>query len=248
MRRLRSIRELVEGAERHGVGRVRILGDVPPSAVVPGMVAEWERSCSLLNLALAGHPATVACVYDESALPAGIAERAPCSHPYLGLAPTASSQAYLEPEAFMDRHRPERVPPPAGSTSLPGTTGPAEARAFVRRALGQDGTTDPVPQGVIEDVVTAVHEAVTNAWQAGASSVTVTCWREAGEVGAQVDDDGPGLRDPLAGRRWPDPHTERGRGLWVARQLVDVVDVAASGSGTSVRVRVFDAGWARPAA
>lgn len=249
MRRLRAIRELVEGAERHGIGRVRLVGEVPLPAIVPEMLAEWERFDALLNETLAGHPVTVVCSYDESALPAEVVERASCSHPFMGLEPADRSSSYLDPVAYLDRHRMPEVPVPPGAQSVSGEIGPGDARAFVRRALGgPPGALPPLPASVVEDMSTAVSEMVTNAWQEGARSVTVTCWRTAREIGARVDDDGPGLMDPLAGYRWPNPAVERGRGMWLARQLVDVLDFVATGSGTSVRVRVFDAACAQPAA
>jgi anti-sigma regulatory factor (Ser/Thr protein kinase) len=248
MRRLRAIRELVEGAERHGVGRLRLVGECP-RAPVPAMVTEWERFDALLNDVLDGLPVTVVCTYDESMLPAGVVGRAPRSHPFVGLDPIDPSPSYLDPGAYLARHRLPQVPVPADAPSLSGDVGPSQARALVRRALGRVwGALPRVPAGVVEDVATAVNEMVTNAWQEGARRVVVTCWRVEGEVGAQVDDDGPGLNDPLAGYRWPDPGAERGRGLWLARQLVDVLDVCATASGTSVRVRVFDATWSHSAA
>jgi hypothetical protein len=96
MRRLRAIRELVEGAERHGVGRLRLVGECPLPPV-PTMVTEWERFDALLNDALAGLPATVVCTYDESTLPAGVIGRAACSHPFVGLDPVDPSPDYLDP-------------------------------------------------------------------------------------------------------------------------------------------------------
>jgi anti-sigma regulatory factor (Ser/Thr protein kinase) len=248
MRRLRAIRELVEGTERHGVGRLRLVGGCPMPPVA-AMVPEWERFDALLNVALAGMPVTVVCIYDESALPADVVDRAPWSHPLVGLSPAERSSSYLEPERYLAHHRVPPVPVPAGAPSLSGKVTAAAARGFVRRALARSsGERPPVPGDVVEDLALAVTELVTNAWQAGARSVAVTCWRSTGEIGAQVDDDGPGLTDPLAGYRWPDPASERGRGLWLARQLVDVVDVVAGLPGTSVQARAFDATWRQLAA
>lgn len=247
VRRLRAILELVEGAERHGVGRVRLVGEAPLAATVPAMVTEWERTDALLNDALGGHPVTVVCSYDESSLPADVVGRAACSHPFVGLEPSRPSSLYLEPEEYLALVRAPASPVPSGSQVLSGTVGPGEARAFVRDTLGTSGALPSVPESVVEDMASAVTEAVVNAWQVGASEVTVACWRTAGEIGAQVDDDGPGLTDPMAGYRRPSPVTERGRGLWLARQLVDVLDIADAGPGASVRVRAFDASWS-PAA
>jgi anti-sigma regulatory factor (Ser/Thr protein kinase) len=85
-----------------------------------------------------------------------------------------------------------------------------------------------------------VTELVTNAWQVGAPSIEVWCWRDGGELGIQVDDDGPGLRDPLAGYRRPKKAVTGGRGLWIARQMADILEIASSERGTSVRARFFE--------
>lgn len=54
----------------------------------------------------------------------------------------------------------------------------------------------------------------------------------------QVDDRGPGVADALAGYRPPAGATVQGRGLWITRQLVDLLEVVPTPTGTSVRVRV----------
>lgn len=248
MRRLRAIRELVDGAERHGTGRMRLVGE-SPLPPVPAMVAEWERFDAQLNDVLAALPVTLVCTYDESTLPADVVERAPWSHPFLGIGPVGRSASYLEPNEYLARYRVPPVPVPADSPSLMGKVAPGEARALVHSALSRARrNVAPLPMDVVEDMALSVTELVTNSWQAGARSVAVTCWRVKGEAGAQVDDDGPGLMDPLAGYRWPDPAADRGRGLWLARQLVDLLDICATESGTSVRVRAFDASWTQRAA
>lgn len=247
VRRLRAILELVEGAERHGVGRVRLVGEAPLPLVVPAMVAEWERTDALLNDALGGHPVTVVCSYDESSLPADVVGRAACSHPFVGLGSPRPSSVYLDPEEYLALVRTPASPVPTGSQVVSGSIGPREARAFVRDTLASAGSLPSVPEATVEDLASAVTEVVLNAWQVGASEVTVACWRVPGEIGAQVQDDGPGLGDPLAGYRRPSPATERGRGLWLARQLVDILDIADARPGACVRVRAFDASWA-PAA
>lgn len=249
VRRLRAIRELVEGSERHSCGRLRLVGECPLPILVPAMVTEWERCDAVLNEALEGHPVTVVCSYDESVLPADVVARAPCSHPFIGVGPPQPSPTYLAPGLFLARFRAPVPEAPGDAPSLSGRVSPEQARALVRRTLRcAGGGPGPVPAGVVEDVATTVTELVTNSWQAGAGSVSVRCWRTSGEVGAQVDDDGPGLTDPLAGYRRPPAEMERGRGLWLSRQLVDLLDVSGTPAGTSVRVRAFDAAWAAEAA
>ncbi|MHB8437666.1 MAG: hypothetical protein ACYDD4_00680 [Acidimicrobiales bacterium] len=50
-----------------------------------------------------------------------------------------------------------------------------------------------------------------------------------------VTDDGPGLTDPMAGYRCPPGSAERGRGLWVTRNVCDGLKIAGDPSGTAAR-------------
>jgi hypothetical protein len=48
---------------------------------------------------------------------------------------------------------------------------------------------------------------------------------------------GPG-RDPLTDRRRPAPNQDGGRGLWLANQLCDLVQIRSFPSGTTVRMHM----------
>jgi anti-sigma regulatory factor (Ser/Thr protein kinase) len=60
-----------------------------------------------------------------------------------------------------------------------------------------------------------------------------------------VRDSGPGL-DPLSAHIPPRAGVSGGRGLWIAHQLADVVQVIPEGGGTRVRLEVSVPG--RPSA
>ena len=47
------------------------------------------------------------------------------------------------------------------------------------------------------------------------------------------------IDDPLVGRRTPGPEDERGRGLWLANALADLVQVRSGPDGTTVRVHAW---------
>ena len=50
-------------------------------------------------------------------------------------------------------------------------------------------------------------------------------------------DDGV-IADPLVGRQTPSPERAGGRGLWLANQLCDLVQIRSGASGTVVRLHV----------
>jgi anti-sigma regulatory factor (Ser/Thr protein kinase) len=62
-------------------------------------------------------------------------------------------------------------------------------------------------------------------------------WRTEEHLVCEVRDDGR-IDDPLVGRRMPGPEVEGGRGVWMANQLCDLVQVRSSDQGTVVRVLV----------
>lgn len=236
-RRLRAIQELADGAGRHGRGRLRFIGECAFSTGLPYLVAEWERFEAVLNHALADLPISMVCTYDCQQLAPEVVERSRSSHPRIGLLPPVDNDDYQPPAEFLAQRRGMPLPAPVEALRLSGSPTPHDARALVQRVHGGAG----IDRQKVDDMAVAVTEVVTNAWQAGAQHVDVACWYVDGEAGVQVDDDGPGLRDPLAGYRRPAPSDERGRGLWIARQLADVLDVWPHDRGTAVRLRLFDA-------
>jgi anti-sigma regulatory factor (Ser/Thr protein kinase) len=46
------------------------------------------------------------------------------------------------------------------------------------------------------------------------------------------------ITDPVVGRRAPKPMQDRGRGLWIANQVCDLVQIRSSDRGTTVRLHV----------
>ena len=65
-------------------------------------------------------------------------------------------------------------------------------------------------------------------------------WRGDGHLFVDVSDRGH-LTEPLLGRIRPSAEQERGRGLWLANQLCDLVQVRSSAGGTTVRLRAAHA-------
>ena len=87
------------------------------------------------------------------------------------------------------------------------------------------------------DLVLAVDEIVTNSVRHGGGAGTLRAWIDGDAVVCEVNDDGY-LQDPLVGRRRPTPDAMGGRGLWLANQLCDLVQVRNGVEGCVVRVRV----------
>jgi anti-sigma regulatory factor (Ser/Thr protein kinase) len=223
-RRLRAIQDL---ATERGA-RLRLVAE-SAWADDPGAVTEWARFDSVLNIGLAGVTLNALCVFD-SRLPPSVLDRMAATHPQLG-APPAVNTGFLPTEEFLSTHR---VPPhqvPEQARVVGPRVSSAEARAQLRRAFG--GLEE------LDDLLIAVTEVVANALKATSRGVTLALWWNGDEAVVQVDDEGPGLHDPLAGYRRPPVGAESGRGLWMARQLVDMVHITAGpDGGTSVQLRL----------
>jgi anti-sigma regulatory factor (Ser/Thr protein kinase) len=62
-------------------------------------------------------------------------------------------------------------------------------------------------------------------------------WDERGALLAEVEDRGR-IEEPLVGRLRPGVTQEGGRGLWLANQLCDLVQIRSGASRTVVRLRL----------
>lgn len=93
-----------------------------------------------------------------------------------------------------------------------------DARHSLAAWLGQVRVAD----NVAADLVTAAGELCANAVRAATSSAELTARVEAHSVVVEVVDDGEGSDIHLP-EEPPAPHAESGRGLYLVRQLVDVL-------------------------
>ena len=90
-------------------------------------------------------------------------------------------------------------------------------------------------RGRTADLVAAVNEVATNSVCHGGGRGTLRLWPEARTLVCEVSDAGH-ISEPLVGRQRPDGDTADGRGLWLANQLCDLVQVRSFRSGTVVRL------------
>lgn len=88
------------------------------------------------------------------------------------------------------------------------------------------------------DVAIALTELVANAQEHGEPPFLVDAWWD-GRLVIEVSNRGAGLDDDSIWRRQPPrPDEVRGRGLWLVRNLVDVVDIRSGAERTVVRVEL----------
>jgi anti-sigma regulatory factor (Ser/Thr protein kinase) len=215
---------------------VRGIGEPVHANLSAPFLAECQLHESLLNVAFDGTPPFwLLCPYDVETLSADVIDAARRSHPHVahrGGQHGATSYEPVDLAAPFDRPLP---PPPPGAAVLEfAACDLKDLRAFVADRAREGGV-----RGVrVADLVLAVHELATNSVAHGGGSGTARAWRTADALVVEVADCGH-LASPLAGRLRPTLTGLRGRGLWMANQLCDLVQIRSSaGGGTVVRVQL----------
>jgi anti-sigma regulatory factor (Ser/Thr protein kinase) len=179
------------------------------------------------------------CLYDRRRHPAQLVDHVAEVHPQLLLADgrPVDSPEHVEPIRYLEAHEgPLSAVPDPAALDLPVTT-PAELRTARHRLRDYASSGDHRPSAA-ERVAVAAHEVIGNALRHGRPPCRVRAWRSADVLHVRVDDGGPGVGVATAGYGPPATPTSPGTGLWVARQLTDVVHTRADPvHGTAVELQ-----------
>jgi anti-sigma regulatory factor (Ser/Thr protein kinase) len=244
--RLRAFYELVLDEVAAGASWIRLAGEPVWPTGEAELVREWQRYESVLNAVLAPFPVSLVCLYDAATLEGPVLESARCTHPVIRrYGHESESAGYVEPEELLRRWSLQPATPPLWA-SLVRISSPEELPR-ARRFLGERARLADVPLDRALDLSVAATEVLTNALRHGGGEVRLLAWGESERFVCQVEDRGGGIDDPLAGYRppLPEPLSEaNGRGLWLARQLVDLLQIASGPEGTTVRLQLARA-WDR---
>jgi anti-sigma regulatory factor (Ser/Thr protein kinase) len=108
----------------------------------------------------------------------------------------------------------------------------------VRELVRVSATAAGLPPARVAEVVLAAHEVAMNALTHGGGHGAVRVWNGGTELVCEIEDHGPGIGDPDTGSHPPDATAVSGRGLWIARQLCEAVEIEAADPGARVRLRV----------
>lgn len=236
VRTLAALHRTVQQASRAGQ-RLRLIGEPRWSARTAQQSKEWARYESLVNAALAWSNAALVCTYDTRSVDSRILTDVVRTHPAVVIRGTArASLSYLDPVAFnadCDRSPLPPAPLPAPSLSFDSADQLDTLRSFVT-----SHATAAVAVREIEQFVQAVNEVAINAIEYGGGSGVMQIWTGPHAMVCEVGDTGAGLLDPLAGRLPSGRSTARGRQLWLARQLCDLLELRTGPAGTTVRLHL----------
>jgi len=237
VRALAALDRAVRAATQHGQ-QLRMIGEPICAARTTSQIGEWARHESLVNAAVATVNAALVCSYDTRVVDPDVLATVGQTHPELVVnGGPRPSPAYTDPMVFnAERHRlplPE-LPPPALWLRFQRADQLATMRAFVTSHATQAGAAGRP----VEQFVQAVNEITTNVIEHGGGSGVLQIWTGPDTMVCEVSDTGVGLRDPLAGYLPPAVNCPRGRGLWLARQFSDLVEVHSDSAGTAVRLHL----------
>ncbi|HET7339345.1 MAG TPA: sensor histidine kinase [Candidatus Dormibacteraeota bacterium] len=200
-------------------------------------LAECQRHESLLNVAFGnGQPWWLLCPYDKQALDPTVIDEARRSHEFV-MEPSGSSLAsesfrgqemsatsfgavLAEPQAL-------RTVLQFNSENLLSLRGEV-ARQALAFGLGAERATE---------LVTAVNEVATNSILHGGGNGMMRMWRDTQALVCEVRDRGV-YGQPLGDRTKPGAGLRESRGLWLANQLCDLVQIRSIPDGTVVRLHM----------
>jgi anti-sigma regulatory factor (Ser/Thr protein kinase) len=225
--------------DRHGAAGQAVRGIGEP--VWHGRRAPEVDEChlheALLNVAVdPDAPFWLRCPYDVEALGEAATEAAQRNHAtYVSDGDLVGSRTYGGLDQVEALFRADLEEP----------DGPAELMDFgegdlvrVRQSVTHHAREAGLDADRTSDLVLAITELATNSLRHGGGRGWLRTWRDADALVYEVRDTGR-IHDPLVGRRAPQPSDEGGRGVWMANQLCDLVQVRSGDDGTVVRTRTW---------
>ncbi|MFL5899814.1 MAG: anti-sigma factor RsbA family regulatory protein [Solirubrobacterales bacterium] len=193
---------------------------------------ECRRHESLLNLAFVDAPAwSLLCPYDAANLDDEVLVAAEHSHPALSGRSRSAEFAADGGAAFAGE-----LAPPAGDRSVELVFDTSDLH-LVRCLVREQGLQAGLEEQRLDDLVLAAGEIATNSLRHGGGQGTVEIWGVGNALVCDFRDSGR-IEDPLLGRLRPNSTQVGGRGLWLANQLCDLVQIRSNGTGSLVRLQM----------
>jgi hypothetical protein len=195
----------------------------------------WARLDAALAVALADLPITMLCACRED----GDLELLRATHPALRVGGASlPTDGRRDPAGLLAEF--PAPPPPGLGTPLAELAFTLDTLPAARRLVARTAPAAGLDPERTADLVLAVNEIATNSAEHGPGAGRLRMWgptAPAPRVVAEVYDVGR-MDVPFPGMVAPPPSGERGRGLWLASELTDVLQVWSDASGTTVRLVV----------
>lgn len=193
----------------------------------------------LLNVAFGGRGAwKLLCPYDTQLLPAEVIQEARRSHPMVITAGQCETSPPFLPAQHSMAELEQDLPEPTGPVAQLVFDHRPESLALVRAFVAEHAQRAGLADADVEHLVLAANELATNSMRHGPGHGTVRLWQEAQGMVCEVKDSGSFTPPPLIGRQRPGFERVGGRGLWLANQLCDLVQIRTEPGGTVVRLHL----------
>ncbi|HVE94168.1 MAG TPA: sensor histidine kinase [Acidimicrobiales bacterium] len=221
---------LAAGRAFRGIGEP-IWADRPADELV-----ECQRHERLINLAFAdASNFRLLCPYDTSALGPDVLSEAFRSH--TALVEDLQQRPSADCLDLRDIAAPFDAPLPEPIDVLAEEPVAASTLSTLRRVVARHARCLGLSEPRIDDLVVAVNEIASNTVRHGGGSGALRIWASDSTLICEVADRGH-ITDPLAGRVEPHEDHESGRGLWMATQLCDLIQVRSFATGSAVRLHM----------
>jgi len=216
---------------------VRGIGEpIYPSRSADELV-ECQHHENLLNVAFDGGVGWwLLCPYDVTALPADVVEEARRSHPFVCTDGHHSRSPVVRDLDAMAAVPAEPLTAPAARADTLRFTSANDLSA-VRRVVRDHAVSARLDQEQVDAIVLAADEIAANALHHGDGHAELRVWHTGDTVVCEVESSGR-FDAPLAGREQPGAFDQHGRGMWLANQLCDLVQVRSCAAGSVVRIHL----------
>ncbi len=222
-------------AEGHAAAPgIRGIGEPIWAGRSPAEIDECTRHESLLNLAFADAGSwSLLCPYDVTRLDDDVLAGARRTHPVVaGRGGEGARAACGDPSADGGPFAGELESPPTSAIEMAFAIGELAA---LRRLVADEAQRAGLRRERVDDLVIAATEVATNGVRHGGGSGLARLWTDERVLACEINSGGR-IVEPLAGRVRPPQTAIDGRGLWIANQLCDLVQIRSGERGTVVRL------------
>lgn len=215
--------------------RIWGIGEPIWAARTPAELAECQRHEALLNVVFSDPAFSLLCPYDTASLPAEVIVEARRNHPLLREGDLLVHSADYPGAELLATPFDEPLPDPPPHAVH--SAFDVDSLRAVRALLVAHAVAAGLSEERTGDLLLAVNEVATNSLVHGGGRGGVRIWRDHDALVCEVRDGGR-IEDPLAGRRRPPSDSRGGRGLWLANQLCELVQVRVFATGGVVRLHM----------
>ncbi len=217
--------------------RLRGIGEPIWAERTAEQLVECQRHESLLNVAFGdGQPWWLLCPYDVANLAPAVVAEALRSHEFVteigGV--SRASEHYRGLDASGAPFDAAFDEPDHAVNVL---TFDRENLFAIRRSVTRQALAAGLSVDRATALVSAVNEVATNSVVHGGGTGNLRTWRQSDGLVCEVRDSGV-YHHPLADRRRPGSGAGESRGLWLANQLCDLVQIRTFPEGTAVRLHM----------